>query len=70
MTVSIKSDGNIESIEVNSSSGFKVLDDAAKRIVELAAPYAAFPEDIRKDTDILSITRTWTFTKQDSLATE
>ena len=70
MTVSIRSDGNIESVEVNSSSGFKVLDEAAKRIVELAAPYAAFPEDIRKDTDILSITRTWTFTKQDSLATE
>jgi protein TonB len=70
MTVSIKSDGNIESIEVNQTSGFKVLDDAARRIVELAAPYAVFPEDIRKDTDILSITRTWTFTKQDSLATE
>lgn len=70
MTVSIRSDGNIESVEINASSGFKVLDEAAKRIVELAAPYAAFPEDIRKDTDILSITRTWTFTKQDSLATE
>ena len=70
MTVSIKSDGSLENVEINQSSGFKILDEAAKRIVELGAPYAPFPEDVRKDTDILSITRTWTFTKEDSLATE
>lgn len=70
MTVSIKSDGSIESIEINRSSGHKVLDDAAEQIVRMAAPYAPFPEDIKKDTDILGITRTWTFTKEDSLATE
>lgn len=66
MTVSILADGSIEAIEINESSGFKVLDDAAKRIVELAAPYAPFPEEIRKDTDILGITRTWTFTREDT----
>ena len=70
MTVSIKPDGSVESIEINRSSGHKVLDAAAKHIVELGAPYAQFPEDIRKEVDILSITRTWTFTKEDSLATE
>lgn len=68
MTVSIRADGTIESLEINQSSGYKVLDDAAKRIVELAAPYAAFTPDMRKDTDILSITRTWTFTREESLA--
>lgn len=68
MTVSIRADGSIESLEVNESSGYKVLDDAAKRIVELAAPYATFSPEMRKDTDILSITRTWTFTREDSLA--
>jgi protein TonB len=36
----------------------------------MAAPYAAFPEDIRKDVDIIDITRTWTFTKDDSLTTK
>ncbi|HEY9210719.1 MAG TPA: TonB family protein [Methylotenera sp.] len=70
MTVSIKPDGSVDSIEINRSSGHKVLDAAAKHIVELGAPYALFPEDIRKEVDILSITRTWTFTKEDSLATE
>jgi protein TonB len=70
MTVSIKPDGSVDAIEINRSSGHKVLDAAAQHIVELGAPYAQFPEDIRKEVDILSITRTWTFTKEDSLATE
>jgi len=70
LTVSIKPDGTVDSIEVSRSSGQKVLDDAARRIVQLAAPYAAFPSDISKDTDILSITRTWTFTRADQLSTE
>lgn len=70
LTVSIMADGSIENVEINQSSGFKVLDNAARRIVEMAAPYSPFPEDIRKDTDIISITRTWTFTKEDSLATD
>jgi len=68
MTVSIRADGTIESLEINESSGYKVLDDAAKRIVELAAPYARFSPEMRKDTDILSITRTWTFTREESIA--
>lgn len=68
MTVSIKADGSIDDIEINQSSGHKILDDAARRIVELAAPYAEFPADMRKDTDILSITRTWTFTREDTLS--
>jgi protein TonB len=67
LTVSIYANGKIEKIEVDSSSGSKILDTAAIRIVELAAPYAAFPEDMRAKTDILSITRKWTFTRSDQL---
>ena len=70
MTVAIKADGSLESIVIDHPSNHKVLDEAAKRIVELAAPYAVFPEDIKKDTDILYITRTWTFTQEDLLATK
>lgn len=69
MTVAIKADGSLESVVIDQPSNHKVLDDAAKRIVELAAPYAVFPADIKKDTDILYITRTWTFTQEDLLAT-
>lgn len=67
LTVSIQSDGRIEQVEVNRSSGSKILDAAAIRIVELAAPYARFPDDVREKADILSITRTWTFTRSDQL---
>lgn len=69
LIVNIKADGSVEKIEIERSSGHKVLDEAAVRIVKLAAPYAAFPDDIRKDTDILGIVRTWTFTRADELGT-
>ena len=67
LTVSIKTDGTLDAVEVNRSSGHQVLDRAAERIVRMAAPYAAFPPDIRKDTDVLVITRTWTFAPGDKL---
>lgn len=70
MTVSIRADGTVESVEINKSSGQRILDAAAVRIVKLAAPYAPFPADIRKNTDILSIVRTWTFTTNDHLVSE
>lgn len=67
LTVVIKSNGELERVEVNRSSGKKVLDQAAVRIVKMAAPYADFPAAIRRDTDIIEITRTWSFTRQDEL---
>jgi periplasmic protein TonB len=70
LTVSIRADGSVESIEINRPSGQRILDASAIRIVKLAAPYAPFPPDIRKDTDILSITRTWTFTTTDRLQSQ
>ncbi len=70
LSVSIKADGSIESVEVSRSSGQRILDAAAMRIVRLAAPYPPLPADIRRDTDILTITRTWTFTPSDKLESE
>ena len=67
LTVSIYADGRIEKVEVDRPSGSKVLDAAADKIVRLGAPYGQFPEEMRKKTDILSITRTWTFTRSDQL---
>jgi protein TonB len=70
LTVSIRADGSVESVEVNRSSGQRVLDAAAVRIVEMSAPFAPFPPDVRRDTDVLHITRTWTFTKGDELRSD
>ena len=70
LTVGIRADGTLESVGLDRSSGQKVLDIAAAKIVEMAAPYAPFPPDIRRDTDILYITRTWTFAPGDSLTSQ
>jgi len=70
LTVVIKANGDLDSVEVSRSSGKKLLDDAARRIVQMASPYASFPESIRRDTDVLEITRTWTFTNADRLRSD
>ncbi len=70
LTVAIRADGSVENVEVSRSSGKSLLDAAAIRIVKLAAPFPPLPPDIRRDTDILSITRTWTFTESDKLESE
>lgn len=61
MAVTINKDGGIKSINIRQSSGHKILDDGAIRIVRLAAPFAPFSKDIRKEADELVITRTWVF---------
>lgn len=61
MLVTVRSDGSLEDIKILSSSGFAVLDEAAIRIVRMAAPYSPFPEELRATTDKLEILRTWQF---------
>ncbi len=70
MTVSVRANGTVEKIEIDKSSGSKILDAAAVSIVRLAAPYAPFSAEMRKTTDILDIIRTWSFTQEDMLATQ
>ena len=70
LSVSIQKDGSVENIEISKSSGYRILDAAAMRIVKLAAPYSPLPPNITRDVDILTITRTWTFTSSDRLESE
>ncbi len=67
LSVAINADGSLASVELERSSGHEVLDRAAERIVRMSAPYARFPDNIRRDTDILVITRTWHFAQGDRL---
>jgi protein TonB len=61
LSVGIKSDGSLHSVQVRNSSGQPVLDDAAVRIVRLAAPFAPFPPELKEEADVLVVTRTWKF---------
>jgi protein TonB len=70
LTVNINADGSLESVQVDRPSGSKILDAAAVKIVEMAAPYAPFTPAMRKKVDILGITRTWTFTRSDQLTSQ
>lgn len=70
MAVTVQADGSVKHIKITKYSGHKVLDDAAVRIVKMAAPFARFPEDIRKDYDELVIVRTWQFLSGKRLKTE
>ncbi len=70
LTVTIRPDGSVEAVELDRSSGLRVLDQAAFRIVKMASPFGAFPAEIRKDTDLLVITRSWIFGQGDKIWTE
>lgn len=63
MSVGINHDGSVESIDIRRSSGKLELDQAAIRIVRLAAPYSPLPDHIRASVDVLHITRTWRFSR-------
>lgn len=63
LMVAINSNGSVHDIQILKSSGHRVLDDAAIRSVQKAAPFDSFPPAIKKDTDILEIIRTWQFEK-------
>ena len=67
LTVSLKPDGSIEDVQIDRPSEYRILNAAALKIVRLAAPFGPFPPEIRRDTDLLVITRTWTFAPGDRL---
>lgn len=59
LEVTIKPNGAISDITVLQSSGHKLLDNLAIRSAKLAAPFTPFPPEIRRETDLLHMTRTW-----------
>ncbi|RLT95133.1 energy transducer TonB [Ketobacter sp.] len=68
LLVAINSDGTLREMKILKSSGERILDQAAMEIVKLASPFSTFPPEIKQDTDILEIIRTWRFGKGDFLS--
>jgi outer membrane biosynthesis protein TonB len=60
LTIAVRFDGIIEGVVANKTSGHEAIEPTAKRVVRMADTCGAFPEEIRRDTDVLSITRTFT----------
>jgi len=65
VSVEIRPDGSISSSEIVRPDRNPKINEAALRIIKLASPYAPFPPDILKEYDILVLTRTMNFTRED-----
>lgn len=70
LNASLDHKGNVVDVKVDVSSGYKLLDHAALRIVKLASPYPPLPKAIREKWDQLNITRTWVFHSEGTLDTQ
>nr|MDA3869671.1 TonB family protein [Gammaproteobacteria bacterium] len=70
LDVTINAKGELLNIDLRQSSGHKVLDDAARRIVNLAAPFSPFPDKLKQEADVLHITRSWEFINNSQFKTQ
>jgi TonB family protein len=61
VTVALRSDGTVEGVVIDRSSGNPQVDEAVRRIVMSLAPYPRFPGDLAQDYDVIEIRRVWTF---------
>jgi hypothetical protein len=63
VTVAIRSDGSVESVNFVVSSGVAALDEAIRRVVDSQKPYQVFPPSVAREYDVIEIRRTWYFDK-------
>jgi TonB family protein len=61
VTVALRSDGSVEGVTFNRSSGNPEIDNAIRQIVTALGPYAPFPRDLAMDYDVIEIRRIWSF---------
>ena len=61
MTVRINAEGELLDMQITSSSGIPVLDEAARQILRMAQPFAPFSDELRERADQIVIIRTWDF---------
>lgn len=70
LDVTINAKGELLKTELRRSSGHQILDDAAQRIVKLAAPFPAFPDKLKQEADVIHITRSWEFLASNQLRSQ
>ena len=70
LSVLVNHDGSVISSIVQQQSEERLLDDAAIKVVRLAAPFKQFPTEMHKQYDQLMITRTWVYHSDNKLSTQ
>lgn len=70
LEVTVNKDGHVLNIAVRQSSGNATIDEAARRMVQLASPYPPFPPKLAAQYNQVNITRTWLFTSGQKLTTQ
>jgi protein TonB len=70
MSVLVNHNGDVVSSTVRQSSGEKIFDDVAKKVIQLSAPFKSFPDEMRKEYDQLMITRTWLYQSDQTFSTQ
>jgi protein TonB len=61
MSVRLNASGEVLDMQITASSGTSVLDEAARRILRMAQPFAPFSEELKERADQIVIIRTWDF---------
>ncbi|UDF37773.1 UNVERIFIED_ORG: TonB C-terminal domain-containing protein [Shinella sp. XGS7] len=59
LVVAVRSDGAVESVSFERSSGVPAVDEALRRIIQSQANYPAFPPLLARDYDVIEIRRSW-----------
>jgi protein TonB len=70
MDVGISADGSIYSMRINRSSGNPALDEAAKNIVKMSAPFPPLPAEVLRETKVLVIPRVWKFSDESGMTSQ
>lgn len=70
LEVTINKGGHVLNIAIRQSSGNSTIDDAARRLVQLASPYPPFPPQLAAKYEQINITRTWLFSSGHQLTTQ
>jgi protein TonB len=61
MSVRLNANGEVLDMQITSSSGTPILDEAARQILRMAQPFAPFSDELRERADQIVIIRTWDF---------
>ena len=65
--VVLRGDGSLYSVDIQNTSGHKILDNAARRIIEMGAPYGVMPKAMLADADVVGFSRRLEFTNSNQL---